>query len=87
MLGVPGLLNIMGVPALSRTFFYYLWRWENWRAITGMKAQRYVSDQVGKRELVDLLKVKRRQISSPEEWIAKRGEIKHLLLQVMCSMF
>lgn len=83
MLGFQGLLNIMGAPALSQTFFYYLWSWENWRAITGIRPQRYVSDQVGKHELVDLLKVKRRQISSPEEWIAKRGEIKHLLLQVM----
>jgi dienelactone hydrolase len=83
MLGVPGLLNIMGVPSLSQTFFYYLWSWENWRAITGTKPQRYASDQVGKRELVDLLTIKGRRISTPEEWIARREEIKRLLLQVM----
>jgi dienelactone hydrolase len=83
VLGVPGLFNLASVPSLLQTFFYYLWNWETWRTITGTKPQRYVSDQVGKRELVDLLQSKGRQILTPEEWIAKREEIKHLLLQVM----
>ena len=83
VLGVPGLFNLASVPSLLQTFFYYLWNWETWRTITGTKPQRYVSDQVGKRELVDLLQSKGRQILTPEEWIAKREEIKRLLLQVM----
>lgn len=82
-LGVPGLFNLVSVPSILQTFFYYLWDWETWRTITGTKPQRYVSDQVGKRELIDLLQSKGRQILTLEEWIAKREEIKHLLLQVM----
>jgi dienelactone hydrolase len=83
LLGVPGLFNAVSGQSLLQEFFYYLWSWENWRAITGAKPQRYESDQVGKRELVDLLKIHGRQILTPAEWITKREEIKHLLLQVM----
>jgi dienelactone hydrolase len=42
-----------------------------------------VSDQTGKRELVDVLKMNGRRITTADDWIAKREEIKHLLLQVM----
>ena len=83
LLGVPGLFNAVSGQPLLQEFFYYLWSWENWRAITGAKPQTYESDQVGKRELVDLLKIHGRQILTPAEWITKREEIKHLLLQVM----
>jgi dienelactone hydrolase len=83
MLGIPGVINLAALPTLVQEFFYYLWSWENWRAITGAKPQIYSSDQVGKRELVDLMKMHGRQIRTPDEWIAKREEIKHLLLQVM----
>jgi dienelactone hydrolase len=83
MLGAPGLFPVAGVPPLLQTFFYYLWKWEDWRTLTGTQPQRYESDQIGKRELVDLLTIHRRRISTPEGWIAKREEIKHLLLQVM----
>ncbi len=83
MFGVPVLFNLGSVPSLLQEFFYYAWSWEKWRDITGTKSQTYDSDQVGKRELVDLLTLKGHTISTPEEWNAKREEIKHLLLQVM----
>ncbi len=69
--------------SLLQEFFYYAWSWEKWRAITGATPQKYHSDQIGKRELVDLLNRGGGRISTPQEWIARREEIKHLLLQVM----
>jgi len=81
--GAQGLVNVMGAQSLMQTFFYYLWSWERWRAITGTKPQRYTSDQVGRSELVDLLQWHGHAILTPEEWIARRGEIKRLLLEVM----
>jgi dienelactone hydrolase len=81
--GLPGVFGLTGAKALVQEFFYYLWNWDRWRVLTGAKTRTYLSDQVGKHELVDLLRIKGHRIQSPEEWIAKREEIKHLLLQVM----
>jgi dienelactone hydrolase len=92
LLGIPGLLRAIGSPALSgeigptalfQEFMYYLWSWDNWRAITGAKPRSYVSDQVGKHELVDLLALRGHRITTPAEWAEKREEIRHILLEVL----
>ena len=69
--------------SLFQELFYYAWSWDKWRALTGTKPQRYLSDQIGQHELVDLLTVGGRRIVSSEEWLTKREEIKHILLQVL----
>lgn len=84
-----GTLSLCGMlcatlPApMLQELFYYAWSWDKWRAITGAKAQKYISDQVGKHALVDLLRFRGHRIVTPEEWLLKRQEIKDLLLQVL----
>jgi dienelactone hydrolase len=77
------MLTFFNTPASAQEFFYYLWSWEKWRAITRARPQAYVSGQIGKRELVDLLRLHGHPITNPDAWITRRQEIKHLLLQVM----
>jgi dienelactone hydrolase len=83
LLEVPAVLTLMNNSLLAQEFFYYLWSWDRWRAMTGTRPQVYVSDQIGNHELVGLLKLHGHPITHPDEWVAKRQEIKHLLLQVM----
>jgi dienelactone hydrolase len=78
-----GVLGSVVPGPMLQEMFYYAWSWDNWKAITGTKPQRYLSDQIGQHELVDLLTIGGHKIVSPEEWLAKREEIKRLLLQVL----
>lgn len=68
---------------LAQEFFYYAWSWGKWREITGARPEKYISDQAGRSELVDLLQLYGRPITTVQEWIVKREEIKKLLLQIM----
>ncbi|RMD91386.1 MAG: hypothetical protein D6813_07785, partial [Calditrichaeota bacterium] len=78
-----GLLSIRLFQLFPQEFFYYAWNWEKWRKITGAHPEKFSSDQVGKSELVDLLQRNGHKITTVEEWVAKREEIKKLLLQIM----
>jgi dienelactone hydrolase len=78
-----GMLGSVLPGSMFQEMFYYAWSWDKWQAITGTKPQRYLSSQIGQHELVDLLKMGGRKIVRPEEWVTKREEIKHLLLQVL----
>jgi dienelactone hydrolase len=78
-----GMLSSVLPGPLFQELFYYAWSWDKWRAITGARPQKYLSSQIGQHDLVDLLKMDGQKIIKPEEWLKKREEIKHLLLQVL----
>jgi dienelactone hydrolase len=63
-------------PLPKSEYDYVDWSWERWKAITGAARPRLVGEQSGKAELIDLLEVKGKRISSSAEWQDRRDTIK-----------
>lgn len=58
---------------------YVDWSWERWRAITRESRPVLRSDQSGRAGLADLLRFQDREIASPEEWQARRNQLRSLV--------
>ena len=54
-------------PLPKSEYDYVDWSWDRWKAITGAARPRLVGEQSGKAELIDLLEVKGKRISSSAE--------------------
>ncbi|MDQ3750571.1 MAG: prolyl oligopeptidase family serine peptidase [Acidobacteriota bacterium] len=66
-------------PLPKSEYDYVDWSWEKWREITKAARPRIVGEQSGKAELYDLLELGKEKIKTPNEWRARRAEIKNRL--------
>lgn len=78
-LGV-GRISAQKRPIPKSEYDYVDWSWENWKRITrAVRPSTIKSAQAGKAELVDLLELGNKKISSGNEWNEKKAEIRSRL--------
>ena len=66
--------------ALPKSEFDYVdWSWARWRQITKAPRPSITGDHTGKAELIDLLRVNDKKITSPDGWQTRREYTKNLL--------
>jgi dienelactone hydrolase len=66
-------------PLPKSEYDYVDWHWERWRQIARVGRPQLVTEQSGQAELVDLLSRAGNKITTPEQWLAQRNEIKQVL--------
>jgi dienelactone hydrolase len=66
-------------PIPKSEYDYVDWSWEKWRKITRETRPRIHGEQAGRAELIDLLTSGNKKITIPQEWQARREDIKTLL--------
>jgi hypothetical protein len=76
---VSGQVKKMPRPLPKSEYDYVDWSWERWRQITKAPRPRITGDHTGKAELIDLLAVNDKKITSPGGWQARREYTKNLL--------
>ena len=69
-------------PVPKSEYDYVDWSWQRWRKITGQSRPRITGEQSGKAELIYLHEDKGRTLT-PEEWQARRGDLKRLLVEFL----
>jgi len=66
-------------PLPKSEYDYVDWSWDRWRRITHLGRARITTEQTGKSELIDLLTVSGRKITTPEQWQSQRNAIRRVL--------
>jgi len=66
-------------PLPKSEYDYVDWSWDRWRRITRLGRARITTEQTGKSELIDLLTVSGRKITTPEQWQSQRNAIRRVL--------